>query len=137
VEGDLAAGVGGSLQATIDPYLYTITATIQPDGDYQRTLSALDDELKRLQDGLVPEEEIRRAAKQAKALFAYGTESITNQAFWLGYASMFADYVWFSTYVQQIESVTPDEVLDASRRLLNPHRRVVGVYQPTSARQGA
>lgn len=138
VEGDLAAGVSGSLQATIDPYLYTITATIAPDGDYTRTLAAIDDEIKRLQDAPVAEEEIRKAAKQAKALFAYGTESITNQAFWLGYASMFADTTWFSGYVESLESVTPAEVLDAAQRLLQPQRRVVGVYQPVAAgKEGA
>ncbi len=137
VEGDLAAGVGGSLQATIDPYLYTITATIQPEGDYQPALSAIDDEIKRLQDRLVPAEELRRAAKQAKALFAYGTESITNQAFWLGYANMFADYGWFTKYVSQLESVTAEEVQDAARRLLGTQRRVLGVYQPVSGGKGA
>ena len=42
-------------------------------------------------------EELRRAVKQARALFAYGTESITNQAFWLGFAEMFANYDWFTT----------------------------------------
>ena len=44
----------------------------------------------------MPGQEIARAIKQARALFAYGSENITNQAFWLGYAEMFASYDWFT-----------------------------------------
>ena len=40
---------------------------------------------------VVTDAEIQRAIKQARALFVYGAENITNQGFWLGYSEMFAD----------------------------------------------
>jgi zinc protease len=90
----------------------------------------IDDEIDRLKNGLVSEEEIQRAIKQAKALFAYGSESITNQTFWLGYASMFAEYTWFENYLDQLEKVTPQRVAETAKKYLDSDRRIVGVYKP-------
>ena len=86
--------------------------------------------MKRLQDEPVPMAEIARAIKQARALFAYGSENITNQAFWLGYADMFASYAWFTDYVERLSQVTPQDVQRVARAYLLPGNRVCGVYIP-------
>ena len=78
----------------------------------------------------MPEAEIARAIKQARALFAYGSENITNQAFWLGYAEMFDDYSWFTGYLDRLAQVTPADVQRAAQTYLRPDNRVVGVYIP-------
>jgi len=136
VEKELAVGVSGSLSATIDPYLYGIIATIHPRSSGENVLRAYDDEIARLQDHPVSEEEIARAVKQARALFAYGTENITNQAFWLGYSEMFATYEWFTHYVDNLETVTAAEIQQAAQTLLQPQRRVVGIYRPQNTPGG-
>jgi zinc protease len=69
--------------------------------------------------------------KQARANFAYGTENITNQAFWLGYAEMFASYDWFESYLDNLAKVTPKDVQRVAREYLRPQTRVVGFYVPT------
>ncbi len=81
-------------------------------------------------DSPVTQEEIARAIKQAKALFAYSSENISNQAFWLGYTDMFANYDWFENYVNHLAKVTPKDVLRIAREALNPDNRVVGFYLP-------
>ncbi len=131
VERELAVSVGGGMQATIDPYLYDLSMTIHPRSNPQAALQALDDEIKRLQDAPVAEAEVARAIKQARALFAYGSENITNQAFWLGFAEMFASYAWFEHYLEELARVTPADVQRAAQIYLAPHNRVVGVYLPT------
>jgi len=136
VENELAVSVYGSLQATIDPYLYAITATVHPGKKPDAVLTALDEQIHRLQDKPVPEEEIRRAVKQARALFAYGSENITNQAFWLGYAEMFSTYDWFIGYVQALETITPQEVQEAARRYLQDSSRIVGILVPENSAEG-
>lgn len=130
VEKDLAVGVSGGLQATIDPYLYDITITVHPNSSAEAAVAALDDEIKRLQDTPPKIEELLRAVKQAKALFAYGSESITNQAFWMGFAEVFDRYAWFETYIERLAAVTPADVQHAAQLYLRPERRVLGVYQP-------
>ena len=132
VEKELAVSVSGGMQATIDPFLYDIIddhpPAFQPPPDVCRPL---DDEIKRLQDAPVPEAEVARAIKQARALFAYGSENITNQAFWLGYAEMFASYDWFEHYLDELAQVTPADVQRAAQTYLAPQNRVVGIYLPT------
>ncbi len=131
VEKELAVAVGGGLQATLDPFIYETTFTIHPRRTHQQLMEAYEAEIYRLQDELVPEQEIARAIKQARALFAYGSENITNQAFWLGYADMFATYAWFTEYVDNLSCVTPQDVQRVVRTYLVPANRVSGVYLPT------
>jgi zinc protease len=130
VERELVAAVGGGLVATIDPYVYSIQATIRPDRTPEQALRAYDDEVARLLDHPISAEEVAKAIKQARALFAYGSESITNQAFWLGYSKMFADYAWFESFLERIARVTPDEVHAAAQKYLTSSNRVVGIYRP-------
>ena len=78
VDKEYAVGIYGGAQATIDPFLYSITMTIHPRRKPEETLAALDRELERIKQEKVTKAEITRAIKQAKALFAYGSENITN-----------------------------------------------------------
>ncbi|MEX2162121.1 MAG: pitrilysin family protein [Anaerolineales bacterium] len=130
VDRDLAVGVNGGLQATIDPFVYDITIVVHPERKAEEAVAALDEEIARLQDKPPKVEELTRAVKQAQALFAYGSESITNQAFWLGFAEVFDRYAWFETYLAQLAAVTPADVQRAAQTYLRPQRRVLGVYQP-------
>ncbi len=131
VDKELAVGLSGGAQATIDPFLYNISLTIYPQRTPEAALSALDGEIKRIQDELVNEDEIARAIKQARAIFAYGSENITNQAFWMGFAEMFADYNWFLTYLDSLAAVTPADVQRVAQQYLLPRSRVIGTYIPS------
>ncbi len=131
VEKELAVSMRGGLQATVDPFLFEIILTVRPEHTPDEALAAIDHQINILQDTLVMEEEIHRAVKQARALFAYGSENITNQAFWLGYAEMFSNYDWFTGYIDSLEKVTPADVQRIAQTYLQPSRRVVGVYLPT------
>ncbi len=130
VEKELATGIGGGTQATVDPFLYEITVTVRPGQSVDAILKAVDAEIERLQQDMVHPDEITRAIKQARAIFAYGSENITNQAFWLGYAEMFATYHWFNEYMERLAQVTPADLQRIAREYLDPRRRVVGVYIP-------
>ncbi len=131
VEKEYAVGVSGGAAATIDPFLYTFTVTVHPRRKPQEALAALDAEIERVQSERVSEAEIERAIKQARAIFAYGSESITNQAFWMGYSEMFADYNWFLAYLDKLSAVTPADVERVARAYFRPQNRVVGTYIPT------
>lgn len=131
VETDLSVSISGGLQATIDPFLYDILAITSQDKDPQIIIKKIDEEIDRIQNNSISQPEINRAIKQAKALFAYGSESITNQAFWMGYSSMFADHTWFDTYISNLEMVTKERMLSAAQKYLDLNHRVIGIYRPT------
>lgn len=130
VDKELAVGVSGGTSLTVDPFLYFFTLTVHPARQPQDALAALDVELERIQVERIAQREIARAIKQAQAIFAYGSENITNQAFWLGFAEMFANYDWFLTYLDRLACVTSGDVRRVAREYLSSKNRVVGIYQP-------
>jgi zinc protease len=130
VDKEYVVSVHGGAQATIDPFMYTITMTVHPRRKPEDALAALDKEIQRVKEEKVTREEITRAIKQARALFAYGSENITNQGFWLGYAEMFADYGWFETYLDTLSAVTVKDVQRVANQYFRAQSRVVGTYVP-------
>jgi zinc protease len=130
VERELAVTVHGGVQATIDPFLHSIIVIVHPESQAEAVIAALDEEIGRLQGNPPPTEELERAVKQARALFAYGSESITNQGFWMGFSEMFADYTWFDNYLEKLAAVTPEDVQRAAQTYLRPQKRVLGIYRP-------
>ncbi|TFH35888.1 MAG: insulinase family protein [Anaerolineales bacterium] len=131
VEGEIAADVQGGLAATIDPYLYTLHVTLRSDRTPEQALAILDRELDRTLETNLGKDELSKAIKQAKALFAYSSESVTNQGFWMGFSEMFADESWFETYLDRLAQVTPDRVRQVAVRYLRKSNRVLGIYRHT------
>jgi len=131
VEPGLAAGVGGGLQSSIDPLLYWFSITLAPGQTPEQVLEAFDLEMTKIIDNAVTRAEIDKAIKQARALFVYDNETITRQAFWLGFTEMFADHKWREAYLERISAIQPQEILEAARRHLKPSNRVVGTFIPT------
>jgi zinc protease len=134
VDKEYAVSVHGGAQATIDPFLYSIAMTIHPKRKPEQALAALDKEIHRIKEEKVSKEEIKRAMKQARAIFAYGSENITNQAFWLGYAEMFADYNWFETYLEKLSAVTAKDIQRVANEYFKPQNRIVGTYVPMNGK---
>lgn len=130
VESQLATGISGGVQATKEPFLYNIMAMINPEKNINDVIQVIDEEINKIIAGQVKINEIERAIKQAQAMFVYGSENITNQAFWLGYAEMFADYDWFLCYLDRLRSITPEQIIDTARKYLNVENRIVGKYIP-------
>jgi zinc protease len=93
-------------------------------------MAALDVEIKKLQDVLASEDEIKRAVKQARAVFVYGNENITSQAFWMGYVEMSASYEWYTKYLDSLAKVTPQDIQRVAQKYFQPASRVIGTYIP-------
>ncbi len=130
VDKGYAVDVSGYSDASIDPYLYRVTITNHPERKPEEAIAVLDAEIKKLQEELVGKDEITRAVKQARAVFAYGSENITHQAFWMGYTAMFSTYDWFTTYLNKLSKVTPQDVRRVAQKYFQPSTRVIGIYSP-------
>lgn len=137
VENELAVSVNGSLPATIDPFLYIITVTVHPQRSADEVITAIEEEIQQIMETPPTEEELARAVKQARALFAYGSESITNQAFWMGFSEMFDSYQWFLNYLDRLSTVKPEHVEHIARTYLIPKNRVLGIYLPENNKEAS
>ncbi len=130
VDSQIAVGVNGDYVTTIDPYLYTLSVILHPEHRPQEVIQVIDAEIERIQQGAISEEELSKAVKQARALFAYGTENITNQGYWLGYSEMFDSYEWFENFLPALEKVTVEDVIRVAKSCFAADRRVIGIYSP-------
>jgi zinc protease len=130
---ELAAGFSGSLAATVDPYLYSITCAVRSDSTLAKVEAALDKEIDRAMDEPPTEEELAKAKKHARAMFAYSAESVSNLGFWYGFAEILDEYTWFTDYLEHLEAVTTEDVQRVARNFLVKSNRTVGHYIPTTA----
>ena len=131
VKSGVAANVSGDLAETIDPYLYTVTLTLNDGYTHVEAEARLLNEFARLRDDGITERELQRAKKQARASFAYGAESVTNQAFWLAQSAMMDDKHWYDRFLDRIDAVTCADVRDVANRYLIARNRITGYLIPT------
>lgn len=136
VKTGIAASAGGGLQESLDPYLYSLSLTLNDGQDLAHVESLVLEQIERLQQDGIRSAELERAKKQARAAFAYGTESVTNQAYSLAMSAMLGDVQWFDTYVAKLEAVSADDVMDVARRYLTARNRTVGWLIPTGLDEG-
>lgn len=130
VETELAASVSGSLWPMLDPYLYSVSATVRAGRALEEVEAALDVEMERILQEPISEEEVNRAIKQARAQFAYSSESVTNQGFWLGFSAIVADTDWYESFLDTLSAVTMEDVHRVANIYLPRRNRTVGHYVP-------
>jgi zinc protease len=132
VETNLAAGVAGSLNPTVDPYVYSIFAVARAGKTPAEVEQALDAEISRMQQTPVSPADLAKAIKPARAFFAYDTESVTRQGCWLGITEIFGTYEWFEQHLERLEVVTPEDVQRVAQKYLLKTNRTVGHFIPTA-----
>lgn len=128
VESEVAVDIGGGLTPTVDPGLYRLTATVWPDSSAEAVSTHIEEEIARLRETPVSDAELAKAQRQARALFAYSSESISNQAFWHGFSRIFADHTWLETYLDALGAVSAADVQRVAQTYLVPNNRTTGWY---------
>ena len=130
VDKELAVGVGCGFMPTIDPYLFSFHATMARNITHQQVEDAIWAEIEKVQTDGVTAAELEKAIKQTKAQFAYSSESVTNQAYWLGFSDMIADTDWFAGWLENLVAVTAADVQRVAQEWFLRKRQTVGWYLP-------
>ena len=110
--------------------MYDISATVNAGRSLDEVEAATDLEIDRVLREPVSESELHAAVKQARAQFAYSSESVTNQGFWLGFSSVVADVDWFESFLEHLAAVTVEDVHRVANIYLPRRNRTVGHYIP-------
>ncbi len=133
VERELAVRAGCSMRPSIDSHLFLFFATVRQGVAPQAVEDALWAEIERVGQEPVAPAELAKALRQARAQFAYGSESVTNQAFWLGYSEVIASAEWFFGFTDALARVTAADVQRVAQTYLQRDQAVVGWYVPDEA----
>ncbi len=137
VESRLAADAGSSYRPTIDPDLFSFFVTLAPDTDHATIERVLWAEIEKVQQDGVTEKELAQAIKQTRAQFAYSGDSVTYQAYWLGFAEMVTGQEWLAEWPERLAAVTLDDVQRVAQLYFKPALQVVGWYVPERGRRGS
>jgi zinc protease len=132
VETELASDADCSISSTVDPYLFSFSATVREGRTIQEVEAAMFAEVQRVIDEPISDAELQKAIKQTRAQFAYSSESVTDQGYWLGFSELVAEVGWFESYLDRITAVTVEDVQRVARTYLKPSQRNVGWYIPKS-----
>jgi zinc protease len=130
VSQQLAVAAGCSYLPTIDPYLFSFMATLAQGVNHQQVEDVIWTEIEKVQENGVTAAELEKAIKQTKAQFAYSSESVTHQAYWLGFSEIVADLDWFANWLERISAVTSDDVRRVAQTYFARNKQTVGWYMP-------
>lgn len=133
VDSGLATSAGSLIRPSIDPHLFSFSATVSANQTPEVVEAALWDVIDEAAAGDITADEVARAIKQSRAQFAYGLESISQQAYWLGFSSVVTSTDWLASYLTSMAAVTVADVRRVAAAYLQRRRSIAGWYVPRQA----
>ncbi len=131
IDGEIATSVSAGYELTLDPYLFSIDATLREGVEPARAEAALLHEVERIQQEGVPHDELARTRRQLHAQVVYSLEGVTNQGFALGFMDLVAhDPAAWETFPEALQSVTSEDVQRVARTYLVDRQRTTGWFVP-------
>jgi len=132
VDTGLASSVQGAMLPTRDPFLFTVSLTLNDGVEGSALEQAATAELDRARREGITEAELARAKAQLRARLVFENDSVTNIGHQLGFFETIASWQLYESLLPRIQAVTRDQVASVAMRYLTPSNRTVGWFQPTT-----
>jgi zinc protease len=130
VETQIATRAGSNYKPSLDTGTFYLSGTPARGRMLQELEDTFFSEIEKLAQTPVPEAEIARVIKQAKAQYAYALERVSNRAYWLGLMEIMGDWRKFLSFLDNLSTVTPDDVQRVAQSYLQPTNCTVGWFEP-------
>jgi zinc protease len=132
VETELASSAGCGYGLMRDPYLLSLSAGVRPNVEIAEVERVALEQIDRLRDEPVTDEEMARALKGLRAQFAYANEGVSNIAYWLGSLATIHTHTLYDEFLDRLAAVTTADVQRVARQYLSAENRTVGHFVPKS-----
>jgi zinc protease len=127
----IALNVRAEAEAALDPSLFLFTMTPRAGIDPAATEKVLYEELARLADTAISQEELTKAKNQLLAQHYRQLKTIAGRANLLGtYEVFYGDYNKLYTVDKDIEAVTPEDIQRVARKYFSEKNRTVATLIP-------
>jgi zinc protease len=135
---ELASEVRGSVGPFHDPGLFEVYAAAREGHSAEELLAVLDEELKKVMDAPVTEEEMARASARFELGLLGGLETADGKASTIGfYEAVLGRPAAAFERLDATRRLTQSDLLRAARRYLDPNQRSVILVRPELAKAGA
>ena len=114
----------------IDPFLFMVDIEPSPGVTVAEILRIYDEDVARLAGEPLTEQELLRARKRARVDFVMRRDRVSALAFLLGEFEIAGGWRQLEHYLQDLDAVTPEDVMRAARHYLRPQWRTLGHYLP-------
>jgi zinc protease len=119
-----------------DPGLFSVIAMVNLDIDPKRVEETILNELAKVREEGLTEQEIEKAKQQIIAQEAYSRDGTFNIALLMSEAEAVADWRFYKDYARRIERVTGADVKRVAREYLTEDNRTVGYFIPKQSGNG-
>ena len=114
-----------------DPYLFSIEATLRPDGDHKAVEARILEELDRIASEPMSVEEFTRVRNQLLAASAFPSDTVTGRAFRLGQLLSTGAASSIGEWYERLAAVTAESVRAAAQATFVERSRNVGHFVPS------
>jgi zinc protease len=115
-----------------DPGLFSVFGYLAPEVDHETVEAAIADEIDKIRENGVTEEELDRARSQLRAQIAFDRDGPMKVAAQLNEAIAAGDWKLYTQYLDRLADVTADDVQRVAQTYLTNDTSTVGWYVPTS-----
>ncbi|MFO8078895.1 MAG: pitrilysin family protein [Armatimonadota bacterium] len=115
-----------------DPGLVIITAMTVPDKE-TKVRSAILEEVARLRDEPLTEEQLAEAKRVLRISYAFSNESFSDQAGALGFYESIDSYERAADYIETVEAVTAEQLQAVAQKYLDPDAYTLAIIRPEAA----
>lgn len=113
-----------------DPNLFYLYAGMMPGKSADEVEKSLYEEIEKLKNAPVTDEELQKAKNQIEASFIMGQDSVFYQAMLLGEYETVASWKLLEKYVANIRAVTKEDVQRVAKEYFSGDNRTVGILVP-------
>jgi zinc protease len=130
-ERQLALEAGGDYSYfAFDPPLFWFWGTPMPGQTPETLEKALLEEMERLRNERVTDEELTRARNQTEAAFVFQEDSVHRRAALLARFELIGGYAGKDKFLERLRAVTPDDLQRVARAYFSDDKKNVGVLIP-------
>lgn len=125
----LLSSVNAYITGDLDPGLFVFTGQLLPETTPEQAEEAFRTEMQLLGRTPATDREIQKVKNKFEANTLFGELNVMNKAMNLGYYEMLGDPDLMNREVENYRAVTPEEIMDFSRRTFRPERSSTLIYR--------
>jgi zinc protease len=130
-EEQLAIGVDGGPQETIDPFLFTIDVQPRPGADLDKINGVIEEELAKIKNQGITSREFEKAMNGVRSDFYMGLQTISGKASQLGaYELLFDDFGKLFTIMDDYAAVKTERIPEVAKKYLTENNKTIGKLIP-------